>query len=112
MQRKSLLLKNLKDHELKALAKYVTIKTFAKDSLLCRECETGTSMFIVLRGYARAFNDIEISERAIERREAKFKARGYSPDENNYFRPISANTKEIRSKNLIICLCLYLVKIQ
>ena len=92
MQRKSLLLKNLKDHELKALAKYVTVKAFSKDSLLCRECETGTSMFIVLRGCARAFNDIEISERAKERRRAKFAARGYSIDDTNLL--ISANSAD------------------
>lgn len=53
MERKSMLLNTLKDHELKALAKYVTLKPMEKDTLVCREKDFGSSMFVVIRYYSR-----------------------------------------------------------
>ena len=68
MQRKTMLLKDLKDQELRYLAKYVTLKPITKDTLLCREGDQGDSMFIVARGYVRAYNEIELTAEMKNRR--------------------------------------------
>ena len=73
LQRKSMLLHSFKDTELKALAKYITLQPIVKDTLICREATAGDSMYIVVRGYARAYNEIKITEKMQDRRQSSLK---------------------------------------
>lgn len=73
LQRKSMLLHSFKDNELKALSKYVELKTIMKDTLICREGSSAKSMFMMVRGYARAYNQIEITDKMQNRRKESLK---------------------------------------
>ena len=73
LQRKSMLFSSFMDNELKALSKYVTLKPIVKDTLICREGSTANSMFIMVRGYARAYNEIPITDKMQDRRKGSLK---------------------------------------
>jgi CRP-like cAMP-binding protein len=58
---------------MQALSKYVTLRPITRDTLLCREGAEGKSMYIMVRGYARAYNDIELTDQMKERRRSSLK---------------------------------------